>query len=50
MALVRLENGIWASVEKHGSFVDGIHGNYELTGNINECQDFGNGIWVVENF
>ena len=35
-ALVKLEDDIWDSVEEDGRFVVGIHGNYELTSNINE--------------
>ena len=35
-ALVKLEDDIWDSVEEDGRFVFGIHGNYELTSNINE--------------
>ena len=35
-ALVKIEDRIYASVDKHGRFVVGIHGNSELTGNINE--------------
>ena len=43
-ALVKLEDGIWASVDEHGRLVVGIHGNSELTGNTNKCQNFGDGI------
>ena len=35
---------------QNGRFVVGIHGNSELTGNINECQNVGNTIWVVEKY
>ena len=48
-ALIEIEDGIWASVEKHGSLVVGIHGNSEMTGNINKYQNVGNGIWFVVN-
>ena len=47
-ALVKIEDRIWASVYKHGWYVVGIHGNSELTGNINEFQNVGNVIWVIE--
>ena len=46
--LIEIEDGIWASVYKYGWFVVGMHGNSELTGNINEFQNVGNVIWVVE--
>ena len=48
-ALVKLWDGIWASVDKHGRLFVGIHVNSKLTGNINEFQDVDNVIWVVEN-
>ena len=47
VALVKLEYGIWSSVYERGRFVFGTHGKSELTSNINEGQNFGNGIWVV---
>ena len=48
VALVKLEYVIWDSVCIHGRFIVGIHGNSELNGNINECQNVLNVIWVVE--
>ena len=48
--LVRIEDRIWSSVDKHGRLVVVIHVEYELTVNINEWKDVGNGIWVVDNF
>ena len=35
VALVKLEDKIWASVEKYGRLVNGIYGNSEITVNIN---------------
>ena len=49
-ALLKLEDGIWYSLEKHGRFVVGIHGNSELTGEISECQNVVIGICFVEKY
>ena len=46
--LEKLEDIIWASVDEHGRFVVGIHGNSELTSNINKFQYGGNGICIVK--
>ena len=50
VALVKLEDGIWSNVDKHVRFVVCIHDKSELMCNIEECQNAGNGIWVVENY
>ena len=34
MALVKIGDVIWYSVDEHRRLVVGIYGNYELTGNI----------------
>ena len=46
--LVKLEDVIQSSVDKYGRFIVGIHGNFEMTGNINKCQKCCDRIWVVK--
>ena len=36
VAPIKLEDVIWPGVDKYGGFIVIIHGNYKLTGTINE--------------